>query len=447
MTALLWLAVPGGAQTTPQDWPMFGGGPTHAWVAAEPGPAPPLAATWTVGLGGSGNRELSGAAVASGLAVANGERHVIAFDAATGEQRWTLGHARGPIVMPAVDSAAGLVVYVEGTGAKSAVVAADLQTRTQRWRVSLRAPVESPPSLDGGRVYFGARDGFVYAVALDSGSVQWKQRLDGVVDGSPAVAGGRVFAVAVNTSGSGRLYALDAETGKQAWSEARPGSVGASAPSVDAGRVFVGFNDGTVRALDVRDGTLLWSKAVRSPFARGSSPAVSGGSVFAADADGAVYRFDERTGERKWEFQFPSANTVYGSALVSSRWVMFGAADGTVGAIDVGSGHLVWETRFAPGGAGTLTPSGDLLLVPITGRQGKILALRHESSGRLVDRESPTTLHLPIALANFAVAAIAVLVVLLGLFRLLSRSADRRGAAAAEGPDDAQPAPDEDEPA
>jgi hypothetical protein len=155
--------------------------------------------------------------------------------------------------------------------------------------------------------------------------------------------------------------------------------------------------------------------------------------VYIADAEGAVYRFDERTGDRKWEFQFPASNTLAGSPLVSGRWVFFGSGDGTVGAVDVESGHLVWKVRFAGGGAGALTPAGDRLLVPILNRRGGILALERDPEGQLIDEESPTTLHVPLALANFAIAVVLIMVVILGLFRLLSLSARRRGDGGPEG--------------
>ena len=208
-----------------------------------------------------------------------------------------------------------------------------------------------------------------------------------------------------------------------------------SAVTVAGGRAFVGFNDASVRAFDVRDGTQLWTKAVRASFAPLSSPAVSGGSVYIADAEGAVYRFDERNGDRIWEFQFPASNTLAGSPLVSGPWVFFGTADGTVGAVDVRSGHLVWKVRFAVGGAGALAPAGDRLLLTILNRQGGIVAFEPDPDGHLIDEESPTTLHVPVALATFAVATVLVSAGVLGLFRLLSLSARRRGTRGGPGTD------------
>jgi eukaryotic-like serine/threonine-protein kinase len=394
---------------------------------------------WRVQPPPSANRELSGAVLAGGVAIANGETGLLAFDPATGEQRWTLAHARGPIVSPAVDPSAGqggLVVFTEGLGIHTAMVAADLSTRTERWRIAFRAPIFSAPTIAEGRVYFGGRDQFLYAVDLVTGKVEWKLRVEGVIDASPAVADGRVFILSqVPQSGTSRLYAVDAVTGKVTWSFARAGGIGVSAATVSGGRVFAGFNDASVRAFDARDGTQLWSKAVRAAFAPLSSPAVAGGSLYIADAEGALYRFDERRGDRTWEFQFPAANTLAGSPLVSGRWAFLGVADGTVGAVDVDSGRLVWKVRFAGGGAGGLTPAGEVLLVPILNRHGGIVSLGHDPAGRLIDEESPTTLHVPVALANFAVAAVLVMAAVLGLFRLLSLLTRRRLARGDGAPD------------
>lgn len=375
---------------------------------------------------------LSGSVLAGSVAIANGERALVAFDPASGGQRWTLPHPPGPIPVapPAVDLSAGrggIVVFTEGIGSRAAMVAADLSTRSVLWRISVRGSIFSAPTIAEGRVYFGGRDRFLYAVDLESGKVEWKLLADGLIDASPAVADGRVFVVSeVPETGTVRLYAIDAVTRKIVWSFARAGGVGASAATVSGGRVFAGFNDTSVRAFDARDGTLLWSKATRAVFSPLSSPAVAGGSVYLADAEGALYRFDARRGDRRWEFQFPAANTLGASPLVSGSRVFLGVGDGTVGAVDVDSGRLVWKVRFAGGGAGALTPAGDLLLVPILNRQGGIVALGQDPAGRLIDEESPTTLHVPVALANLAIAAALVMAAVLGLFRLLSLPARRR---------------------
>jgi outer membrane protein assembly factor BamB len=61
------------------------------------------------------------------------------------------------------------------------------------------------------------------------------------VDSSPAVAGGRVFV----GSNDGKLYVLDAATGRKTW-EFDAGDAITASPAIAAGRVVVGSADGRI---------------------------------------------------------------------------------------------------------------------------------------------------------------------------------------------------------
>jgi outer membrane protein assembly factor BamB len=279
--------------------------------------------------------------------------------------------------------------------------------------------VFSAPTIAGGRVFFGGQDQYLYAVDLLAGGVVWKERLDGEVNASPAVDGDTVV-VPAEVSGGGRakLYALDARSGDVRWSFSQLGGTGVSSATLDRGLAFIGFPDHTVRAFDVRTGAERWSRPVRGGFGPVLGSAVSDGALFVPDADGAVYRFDARTGHLDWLFQFPDVS--FGaSPLVAGRFVYMGSADGTIGAVDAATGRLVWSTRFADP-ARDLIPDGDLLLAPFVNGQGGMAALRHDPKGVLVAVDSPTTLHLPVALAGFGVAFVVLTLAILTAFRLMS---------------------------
>ena len=66
-----------------------------------------------------------------------------------------------------------------------------------------------------------------------------------LVDSGPAVAGGTVYVVG---SKDGRVYALDAATGRLRWSYTTGGFT-VSGPAVAGGTVYVGSNDHKVYAL------------------------------------------------------------------------------------------------------------------------------------------------------------------------------------------------------
>jgi len=110
-----------------------------------------------------------------------------------------------------------------------------------------------------------------------------------------------------------------------------------------------------------------------------------------------------------------------------------GSDDGTLAAIDVRTGRLAWRTRYAAGPIGPLAPAGGVLLVPVLGSRASMVGLVHDPKGALVSEESPSTLHLPLALANFAGAFVLVLGAILGAFALLQRSLRRAAPEVAGG--------------
>lgn len=367
---------------------------------------------------------MSSAVLVPGVAVATGGTRLFGFDPESGRVQWSdVRRVEGPLVPPAIDPAANLLVFTEGSGpGKSAVVAVDLASRKERWRLSMEDISRGGPTIADGTVFVGSRDRFVYAVDAEQGTLRWKKRLESSVEVPPAVSGGRVFTVSENgANGDARLYALDARTGKIAWSYSPKGvAIGVSSPTVAAGTVFVGFGDAQVRAFDATTGELEWSTPVRSFFSFHSSLAFSAGSVYAVDANGGVYGFDGRSGDLRWDFQFPSFIS-WSSPLVLGSTVYVGMDDGTIAGIGVASGHLVWKTRLATGPVGAFVPAGDLLLTTSNSVRGALVAFRHDPGGTLRDDHSPTELDLPVALLNFAGSFVVVLGVVVLAFRLLIR--------------------------
>jgi outer membrane protein assembly factor BamB len=431
--ALAWLSLlPGSASAATQSvWAGMQGGPQHLGTApAAAGASPPLRVAWrwpggkpTGSLGST-----STAVVAGGLAVVLTQNDVVALDPDDGTVRWRLVRATGYLDPPAVDPTAGssgIVVFAQGrSGTKSSLEAADLARGTVLWRfpeAGLTRRLRGAPVIAGGTVFAGAGDGHIYAVDLATGASRWSFATGGAVQTSPAVADGLVFAVAEDlATGRSTLFAVDAATGKQQWTFSPSGfSLHVTPPTVADGRVFVGFGDGLVRAFDDRSGALEWSSDVRYPFSPFNGLAFAGGALYTLDVGGGLYRFDARTGELVWDFQF-LATALRSAPLVAQGYVYVGLDDGTVAAVGVRTGRQAWATQLDAGTAGIPAPAGPLVLVPYTGTGGGLVAFRHVD-GPLMSIESPTTLHPVIAVANFGVAFVIVLVCIVGLFTAVRR--------------------------
>ena len=61
------------------------------------------------------------------------------------------------------------------------------------------------PVIIGPRVYFGAIDGFLYALDRAHGALVWKLAFGGPIHAPPVFAGGRLY---VRTN-DGRLHAIE----------------------------------------------------------------------------------------------------------------------------------------------------------------------------------------------------------------------------------------------
>jgi outer membrane protein assembly factor BamB len=172
----------------------------------------------------------------------------LCLDAATGKVVWRL-----PTDLPAWGSPAVVgdrVYFGLGNGRLSnsaerpagALLCVRADTGRRLWDYAVPDAVLAQPAVDGGRVYFGCRDGCCYAVSADEGKRLWQHRLGSPVVTRPAVRGDRLYVVASD----GRLDRLDADAGTllgtfdlAAHAQARP-QVFSSPVVAGEGRVYLG---------------------------------------------------------------------------------------------------------------------------------------------------------------------------------------------------------------
>ena len=61
-----------------------------------------------------------------------------------------------------------------GSSSDNAVHCLDLKTGKERWKFFTNSAVRIPPSIAGGRLFFGSDDGYAYALKIADGSLVWK---------------------------------------------------------------------------------------------------------------------------------------------------------------------------------------------------------------------------------------------------------------------------------
>ncbi len=111
--------------------------------------------------------------------------------------------------------------------------ALDQQSGEVRWTYTTGGRIDSPPTIDGGRVYFGSADGWVYCLSSSDGELAWRfraapsdqrlvafEQLESVwpVHGNVLVEDGTVYCVAGRSNfldGGLHFLRLDAKTGRK----------------------------------------------------------------------------------------------------------------------------------------------------------------------------------------------------------------------------------------
>jgi outer membrane protein assembly factor BamB len=146
---------------------------------------------------------------------------------------------------------------------------------------------------------------------------------------------------------------------------------------VSDGVAYIGNSRGTVSALSMRDGTILWRHKIRGGKMAGS-PAVVGDDLVVHGMDGVVRVLDRRTGRLRFAVRVGSP--IESSPVVRDRIDYFGAWNGRVYALDLRTRRFRWVFRGGYKITSSAALAGRTLYIGDYG--GRLLALA-PGSGRL----------------------------------------------------------------
>jgi outer membrane protein assembly factor BamB len=232
-----------------------------------------------------------------------------AVDAANGVPAWK--HRVGARIhnAPVIDG--GTVYFLTNGGGVHAV---DASTGAARWTIkeSSGSPNLNSAALWDGVLYFGTYDGpgqpggtggcskpcsndFVHARRASDGSLLWRvDPTDGTctdddIITTAAAAGGIVYVAARRVQAydspppgcpdiPGRLFALDAKTGRTLWAKESSSNWGDIA--LFDGTIYVAGGGGRVYAFDAKSGAQRWSREVHDAIT--SSVSIGGGLLYVA---------------------------------------------------------------------------------------------------------------------------------------------------------------------
>ncbi|MGL6222091.1 MAG: PQQ-binding-like beta-propeller repeat protein [Steroidobacteraceae bacterium] len=291
-----------------------------------------------------------------------------------------VGLAKAPIAPPCSGDAAGFDRASEPTitgwgqtpdnahfiGAESAKLAlADVPRLKLKWAVAYpnTMRVRSRPTFAYGALYTGSQDGTVYALDAKSGCIRWTFKTSAEVRTPVLVQStrdaGSAAPLAFFGDLIGRLYAVDALTGREVWrvkADEHPSATITASPVLHGGRLYVPVSSleeamadpkypcctfrGSMLALDARTGKELWKTYTIAEKPRKVGQSKIGTAIYSPS--GAAIWNTPTLDPKRGVLYAGTGNNYTGPANDRSNAVM---------AFDLESGRIRWSWQVVPGDA------------------------------------------------------------------------------------------------
>ena len=318
------------------DWYAEGGNPmrSHEVPAAID---PPLTEKWRFDVG-------SGVGVGGALVidqvvlVGTRKGHIFAVDLESGRR---LGRARFDSPIEGSMFYAGNTLYVPMIAKKKTLVAYDVNSGQQRWRLNT-TPIESGLLVSDDVLISVDLDGFIRGLDTASGETIWEEQLSeraGIIS-SPVLVDKNVAVANEN----GDLFLFDIKSGSETWAMEAGSPVQASL-ATDGEQIFVSTTRGRVMSVAGNTGEKEWVYAVADTTVRFAAPGIDMQSdmLVVGSSEGKVRALDASSGEEMWETALEGAIII--APLFTKNTIYIGTLRGKVYALDKRTGEKIWEHK------------------------------------------------------------------------------------------------------
>jgi len=258
--------------------------------------------------------------------------------------KFTIGEGVSDLYLklsPVFDKNTGYVIDYKGQLKSFSVERGDILNE-----YPLNIPVSAGLLFSDGKLFLGTGKGEVISLNASDAKEAWRTQLSSEILARPAIAKGIIVAKTID----GRVYGLNAHTGKKIWvydrSVPRLTLRGSSSPVISNDIVITASDSGKLSALSLRQGKLLWETTIAVAKGRNQLERVIDLDVDPVVVDDVVY---------------------------------VAGYQGRIAAVKIGSGQLIWSRDFS-------TYSGlhvDAFRVYITDAQGQAWALNRYNGSTL----------------------------------------------------------------
>lgn len=192
----------------------------------------------------------------------------------------------------------------------------------------------------------------------------WRTETGGQISASPTVVDATLYI----GNNNGSLYAIDLENGHVLWMADAPNPL-MSAPLIDNDLVIVGEGDPTSRtsspsepmmvgqgpsaliAYDRFNGKIRWQTPLRGSAM--PTPAIIDGMLVDHDGAGYITGLDPATGEKRYERSISSMASMTAMLPIGSGdFITAGVGSNAVWRLHAADGSLVWRSSFSKGASG-----------------------------------------------------------------------------------------------
>ena len=187
------------------------------------------------------------------------------------------------------------------------------------WTYKTAGPVKSSAAVADGKVFIGSDDKHLHCIDLKSGQKIWSLATEGEIESSPLVLDGMIF----KTSAQGRYYGP---------------------------MVYVGSADGRLYAVDAETGRVIWKYETEDKILGAPNwfPAPNDNSgeskwILAGSYDYRLYCFDAKTGKTNWTYE--TGNYINGTPAVADGKTVFGGCDALLHVISLKDGQKIKEVE------------------------------------------------------------------------------------------------------
>jgi outer membrane protein assembly factor BamB len=251
--------------------------------------------------------------------------------------------------MPALD---GDTLYL--TDIKGTVSAVQLASGNVNWHTRLKAGASAGAAAGQDTVYVPTLDGGLFALSQAQGKVLWHVTLPDQSNTVPTYDHGKLFVKTIDD----KLLALDAGTGQILWTYDEGGTqlqlLGSSSAAVSGNTVIAGFSDGKINAVSASNGQLLWQDTVAIPKGFNdvaqmigvfADPIIEDNRVYAVSYHGTLSAIDLHSGQLIWQQPLSS----FDNMALSQSAIFVADTNGNISAYDKRQGKLLWRQTALKG--------------------------------------------------------------------------------------------------